>query len=54
MALHTATHIDAPQRFFPDRTMIDLVPLNELIGDGVLIHVEEIGQERYIESLKGI
>ena len=33
MAIHTATHIDAPYHFFPDGVTIDRVPLDRLVGE---------------------
>lgn len=44
MAIHTATHIDAPYHFFPDGTTIDHVPLDRLIGEGVLFRVEALAE----------
>jgi kynurenine formamidase len=47
MAIHTATHIDAPYHFVADGTTIDLVPLDRLIGEGVLFRLEDPAQARY-------
>ncbi|KDR67621.1 hypothetical protein GALMADRAFT_257846 [Galerina marginata CBS 339.88] len=37
MGTHTGTHIDAPYHFFPDGRKIDQIPLNEFIGEAVVI-----------------
>jgi kynurenine formamidase len=42
MALHTATHIDAPFHFVPGGTPIDRVPLEQLIAPGVLFEVQRV------------
>lgn len=47
MAIHTATHIDAPYHFFPEATSIDRIPLDHFIGEGVLFRVEPVAQERH-------
>jgi kynurenine formamidase len=44
MAIHTATHIDAPYHFFPDGATIDRVPLDRLVGEGVLFRLESIAE----------
>jgi len=44
VALHTGTHVDAPYHFFPGGTPIDQIPLDQLIGKGVLMGVESIAQ----------
>lgn len=56
MAIHTATHIDAPYHFVPGGTSIDRVPLDQLIGEGVLFRVETIAQPRHrftVAELRG-
>jgi kynurenine formamidase len=47
MAIHTATHIDAPYHFFPEGITIDRVPLDQLVGEGVLFRVEAIAEPRH-------
>ncbi len=47
MAIHTATHIDAPYHFFPDGVTIDRVPLDRLVGEGVLFRLESIAEPRH-------
>jgi len=47
MAIHTATHIDAPYHFFPDGIPVDRVQLGQLIGKGVLFRVKAIARARY-------
>lgn len=38
---HGGTHIDAPIHFFKDRAYLDQLPLERLIGNGVVIDVSE-------------
>lgn len=40
-AEHGGTHIDAPIHFFEGRHTVDQIPLDRLIGEGVLIDVSE-------------
>lgn len=47
LAIHTATHIDAPYHFFPDGTTIDRLPLEHFIGEGVLFRLEGVAQARH-------
>ena len=47
MAIHTATHIDAPYHFFPDGVTIDRVPLDQLVGEGVLFRLEALAEPRH-------
>lgn len=47
MAIHTATHIDAPYHFFPDGVTIDRVPLDHLVGEGVLFRLEALARPRH-------
>lgn len=47
MAIHTATHIDAPYHFFADGVTIDRVPLDQLVGEGVLFRLERLAQPRH-------
>lgn len=47
MAIHTATHIDAPYHFFPEGATIDRVPLDRLVGEGVLFRLESIAEPRH-------
>ena len=42
LAIHTATHVDAPFHFFPDGLTIDLVPAERLMAEGVLIDLTSI------------
>ena len=44
LAIHTATHIDAPYHFFPQGARIDDLPLDLLIGEGFLFKVEALAQ----------
>ncbi len=44
MAIHTATHIDAPYHFFPKGTRIDSLPLDLFIGEGFLFKVEALAR----------
>jgi kynurenine formamidase len=55
MAIHTATHIDAPYHFFPDGRTIDHVPLDQLVGEGVLFRLESLAEPRHrftVEELR--
>ncbi len=47
MAIHTATHIDAPYHFVVDGIPIDRVPLEQLVGEGVLFRVEALAEPRH-------
>jgi len=38
-AEHGGTHIDAPIHFYQDRNTVDAIPLDQLIGAGVLVDV---------------
>ena len=38
-AEHGGTHVDAPIHFFANRQTVDEIPLNRLIGEGVVIDV---------------
>ena len=40
-AEHGGTHIDAPIHFYKDRTTVDAIPLEQLIGDGVVVDVAD-------------
>ncbi len=40
-AEHGGTHIDAPIHFYKDRRTVDEIPLQQLIGEGVLVDVSE-------------
>jgi len=56
MAIHTATHIDAPYHFVADGATIDRVSLDQVIGEGVLFRVEPIARERHrftVAELRG-
>jgi arylformamidase len=44
LAIHTATHIDAPYHFFAQGTTIDNLPLDLFIGEGFLFRVEKVAQ----------
>ncbi len=44
LAIHTATHIDAPYHFFPQGTRIDSLPLDLFIGEGFLFKVEALAE----------
>ena len=44
LAIHTATHIDAPYHFFAQGTTIDNLPLDYFIGEGFLFRVEDVAQ----------
>jgi len=41
LAEHGGTHIDAPIHFYEDRNTVDEIPLDRLMGQGVLIDVQE-------------
>jgi arylformamidase len=45
MAIHTATHIDAPFHYAADGITIDRVPLDQLIGEAVVFRLEGIATE---------
>jgi len=47
MAIHTATHIDAPYHFVVDGTTMDMIQLDQLIGKGVLFRVEAVARARH-------
>ena len=47
MAIHTATHIDAPYHFFPDGRTIDRVALDQLVGEGVLFRLASLAEPRH-------
>jgi len=47
MAIHTATHIDAPYHFFPDGRTIDHVKLDQLVGEGALFRLESVAEPRH-------
>ena len=38
---HGGTHIDAPIHFYEDRNTVDQIPLEQLIGPGIVIDVSE-------------
>lgn len=40
-AEHGGTHIDAPRHFFKGRNTVDQIPLEQLVGRGVLVDVSE-------------
>lgn len=39
MNTHTATHLDAPFHFFPDKDTIDKVPIDKYIGKAIIINL---------------
>lgn len=41
MSAHTGTHIDAPRHFFSNAKTIDQVPLEKLIGDVLVMTIED-------------
>ncbi|KAH6914692.1 cyclase [Coprinopsis sp. MPI-PUGE-AT-0042] len=43
---HTGTHIDAPSHFIPGARSVDQIPLEELIGRGVLLDLSVLQLER--------
>jgi arylformamidase len=47
MAIHTATHIDAPYHFVVDGISIDRIPLEQLVGEGVMLRVEALAEPRH-------
>ena len=47
MALHTATHMDAPHHFYPEGASIDRIPLDQLIGRGILFRLEKKAEPYY-------
>ena len=40
-AEHGGTHLDAPIHFYKDRATVDAIPLDRLIGEGVVVDVSE-------------
>ena len=40
-AEHGGTHVDAPIHFYKDRHTVDEIPVEQLIGDGIVIRVVE-------------
>lgn len=46
MTSHVGTHIDTPHHVFADGKTLDLIPLEDLVGDGVVLHMprEELGE----------
>jgi kynurenine formamidase len=46
MAIHTATHIDAPYHFVPDGVPIDRIPLDTFVGEGAVFRVQRIAEPR--------
>ena len=38
---HGGTHIDAPIHFFKDRNTVDKIPVDRLIGNGIVVDVSE-------------
>ena len=40
-AEHGGTHLDAPIHFFQDHRTVDAIPLEQLVGEGVVIDVRE-------------
>lgn len=41
MSVHTGTHIDAPNHFFDQGITIDKIPLTQLIGDALVVEVDD-------------
>ncbi len=39
LAEHGGTHIDAPIHFFADRNTVDRIPVQQLIGEGIVVSV---------------
>ena len=50
MGSHTATHIDAMRHFVPDGATIDQIPLDTLVGPGMLVHLDGVGPGDQIGS----
>lgn len=44
LAIHTATHIDAPYHFFPEGVTIDRIPPERFLAEGVLIDLTAIAE----------
>ncbi len=44
-AEHGGTHVDAPIHFYKDRQTVDAIPIERLIGEGIVIDVSEACQE---------
>lgn len=44
-AEHGGTHIDAPIHFFENRNTVDQIPIDQLIGPGVLIRISDKANE---------
>lgn len=40
-AEHGGTHIDAPVHFYKDRNTVDVIPLEQLMGSGIVVDVTE-------------
>lgn len=40
MVVHTGTHVDAPRHFCADGPGMDAIPLDRLIGEGVVVRLE--------------
>lgn len=41
MCVHTGTHIDAPKHFLDNGKTIDQIPMEKLIGEVVVFHIED-------------
>jgi kynurenine formamidase len=57
MAIHTATHIDAPYHFFPEGETIDAIALDRLVGPAALFPVQSIARPRHrltVSDLEGV
>lgn len=53
MAVHHGTHVDAPSHFYADGATIDAVPLDRLVGEGVIWAVPlEAGEVVEVEHLE--
>lgn len=39
--VHMGTHVDSPRHFFLDGPAMDAVPLERLMGPGVVVHIEQ-------------
>ena len=50
MGSHTGTHIDAPYHFLKDGQRIDEIPVQQFIGNGILIDVSGKSERELIDS----
>lgn len=51
---HTGTHIDAPYHMIDSAMTVDMIPLNQIIGDGYCIEPEFKGDEIHVEAFEKV